>query len=1619
MRKRVSLFMVIAILIGILPNTMVFGADQQLIETINFRKYDRALDKVREGAGLEERTPTQEETSLQWNMKTVGRYDLSYYIQDGLSTNHIELEFNVTGTGDITLSPSVTTKKDASPSALVPISRHKPPYTQGQGYELVAPGNTIALKLNSQVTSENELSFIANGLNVKLKIQGENITLTTNSVKKGNLTAFGLAFEDNLIGTINEFKGFEKFEILPTHLYLDGGVLKSKEGVDYPAEKPGSKPGVLAKFKRPRHIQGDLFEYMEDGDADKVNVALVLWPQFTIQGSQTDSTGSRNLQLRFSLGDSSNIVKDSSTPTSKTTVNLADDTIGVYISQDNTGLGGQVVEWDRLGESMLVGGNAVVDFEGETVYTPGVVAADYIGYTYLEFTPTKTGEEEVELEVQPYNINVPVTYKIFENRTTNETNWVMTQEYIAPPRAESSDGKIFITVSQSLVQRYKIEASLGGGTASGSGIPTLKSQYLTFDPGQIEERPPVAPIVKVDNVYVVPGDDALNAANKPQPQAIGFDIEWRAPKLSELETKLNRGNLYYELLLRDANNAQAQPKLIKIFTAEQTTGSMIQIKPYAGGAGGYAGMGIHYTANSTFLMPKVVLKAAEPIIPDSENWGWQVIEMPAGYLDGSAMDYPTINDIEVKDNLNNIVPGTYYLSMRTIFDSNAGGILIGDESNLMAISLDEINHIIPAPTPIDPSEKNTELPAQIAQDIFFYGSDITKYVDNMLEPANWHLYPKDSDEEDIPRARYQGNYEVFVYQEKPNTAPKKAFTQTDFDNAVKRAENADNLKEINSNNQVILSEDDLQELRDGNIIPIKYPHQDMRGSEILKLTLGNLDPNQVYHIQIRARLEPWKAGRADRIERSVLSKIHAFTTSTKPIPPTPDDKVPPAPKDFWIKDQPNNTTVILGWEKAEFMQEPESEEPYYEIVRIADKQLVTAQLNSKMSLERLVDEAETSYPLIGYSTSIEGGGYIRTYTKEGWSQADPQQSTTISELTDISLTPNEIYYYYIRTVCEIEGSLVRSQWIMVPVTTSPIEPPIQLKVETPKAYTYDAKTETVISFLAPVPRDADIPQEYDFEIAVQSEMDEEYRLNYRAVRLTSRENQELMPEGYTHFVYKITDLKPGKRYDIKVRVVDKTKPASNSANYPRSLYTDKVVARTEFDEDDQEIDNKFDEYLKRYDDEVEKLRRKPYWELDGENRYSVAYKYRESYINAEMAIQSIYELQTNGEMNRLTYYLPASMLDKASDFNVIISAALGNEAMNIRPYTLTTENEDIKEAVDELNRKRIEDYYIKIEFLKMTSSGTINGEEVISPEISIDMDIVYLEEEDIIIEDDIMIALNSLIDRERRTVINLLEKELDKGTINDDRLKDIIDEAVIDITSDHKKEVRQILRSETDKTVSINAIEKPILLVSILDSYAVNGYYLEGSWTSVEVLQANGGFAIEAQKLGVYAFTGKTGLNTAVPGLSAQQDIISKYNLEDFFVLDAYMIKTAASKKQVYGAVARVLGAKRNTDYMEFLRLREIKGITSIGLDKGIRQDEAVYVLMQTYEKLYNKPIGAINIKNRQSVTNIGAFQVPYRPYVYAAVELKIIQNPNLQVLPSKAMSAEEIIKMLSRIITR
>jgi hypothetical protein len=1580
MRKRMAVLLTLVMFLGTLNGMVVKAATPEFVEKYNYQLVKEGLADGENGlqptTGLREK-----EAAVKWDMAQIGTYTLSYYIEQTGVTNKVEMTFEVDASDQVKMETKLS---------VPPAKFSYREYSAGKWIwkEKVPDGtNTFTyeeLFLNSTTSTvgfeKQQLSFLAGTLPVKLMLKGRTIHLSTEGVEAGNITEFKLKYNDNNAveeDSLKTIKGLKNFTVKPTHL-TEGGGLDSQVSLTS-GEAAGSKPGVRISFDKPKEVTGTQTAFTAI-EGDNIKAVLNLWISTSPTGGSSSDTNN-SITLKFGLGSNPQITDELGAAKGETQISGDSPNISVYVSESK--YIDEVVQWDKLKASMLIG--AGLTLEGGSIDELSNAEKSFSpqnnGHTYLEYSVFRSSESQVGIRIIPYNINGAVTYSLSQGASPGSLKKILDHYY--PNKVNNTEPVYIYVPNISQESYYQLEADIGGQTI-------LKSQITHFQVANETAPPSISRVETVNNIYAVPADEVGG-----QPQAAGFDITWQAPAKDELNSLLGKGDIYYELSFHRTKKEEREAEdsaVIKIFKVSKD-GAAIKVET----ASGTAGEGRYSASGNVFEVRGVVLK-------NIDEAKWEQIDVAADRFTGD--DYESGDAVDDMDYYE--IPGTYYASINAIFDPDEPGkkIAQSQDSSDIAVPIDNVIEIIPVPSDIRSIDRSdiSKLPPSIQYDIEMQKVDITSYVEKMLKPAGIYL------EEPANFGSYKGIYEVFLYQKNQN---KQSYTEADLEEAMSTPGAAVN---VTTGSILTLNTEQLGNLRAGKVLPIRYEIPSLQGqADRAVLSLDNLDPNQVYYAKVRVRLEPFKAGESLAMRYSIFSKTHSFTTTALPQPPKPEDKVPPAPSAFYVDEQPNNTTAILKWGKAEFEPDQDMGNPHYELVRVTEAELKENEKSNTKTIESLTGDNDN---IIGFSTKDDTILTIGGKAAD-WQQLSPVQSSNSMRLEDNSLSPNTIYYYYIRTVCIIENQAVRSQWIMVPVTSQPVERPIRLQVETPQKYSYEPKTETVISFLAPIPKDAKVPEEYEFEIAVQGELDDSFRSDYKTTLLTSKEDPNLVPSGYVHYVYKLHDLKPGRRYDIKVRIVDKTQSKPTNGDYPKSLYSEKAVVRTEFDEDDQEIDDKFDQYLKRYDDEVEKLRRKPYWEADGKNRFSVAYKYRESYINAELAVQNIYELQTDETMNSLTYYLPASMLDRASDFNVIINAALGNESISLRPYTLTADNEDIQEAVTKLNQKDIEDYYIQLEFTKMASAGKINGETVISSELVVDIELVYLEEEDMLIEDSIMIELNKLIERERKAIITLLEKELDKGKMDDDRLQDIIDDAVSDIKEDHLKETQDILEDVIDKKVTVDTIEKPILITSVLDSYAVNGYYLEGTWQSVEVIQANGGFTIEAYKLGIYAFTGKEDMTSTLPQLGMHQTLISKYSLTDFFVLDAYMIKTGVSKSQLYGAAARVLGAPRGTDYNEYLKGRGIKGVTGIGLDKGIRQDEAIYILMQAYEKIYNKPITAIQIKNRQSITNIGAFQVPYRPYVYAAVELKIVQNTGSQVLPSKAMSVEEIIKILSAIVPK
>ena len=1610
MRRRIA---------GLLAFVLMFAAMHGVVplqaastKPLGFEMTKEILKEEAKGLELTTVNSGFQETALaKWDVGSDGYYRLSYNIEargnaGAVVTKKVDLEFyangkNVDFTGR-TYNYGNATAPISSPSAETNTYRVRTVTNGTWSDGATTTDSVISAQLVRDGVSltSRELNLVVNSismpmdggksetLNIRIKFDGTKILVYTNGVAKGNLTKFLLETKVLSTDTYAEvtsemvFNGPKNYAIEPIHLTSDSSITLTQI-TDPQAVKPGSMPGIKISFDKIREINssGVFTEVTGAAASQKAIIAL------TTENPSVSETKSMRLDFVPKVGGAITANATGSTATGTVYQDASNTSkLAIYLSKQKP-VGCQVdpIIWDALDKSMLVNGS----FEyGDN---PSIFWPANKGYTYLEYTISKTNDSQIKLDITPYKINTKATYNIYINNAGNFGEKSTPQMIYEYDPNKTNNASISTVVPTNIATYFKIEVKVDSNT--------YVSQIVYYNPNLFNAIPEVTQIKQIDNVYVVPGEN-----NNTQPQAIGFDIEWLAPQ--DLLQVLTRGDLYYELLL-DTNKdaAKSNTTYSKIFKVSLKDGNPV-VEVAAGENEGElkSAPGKRYNPSAqSFTMENVVLKKFGEA-------GWQWIDLNDEHLNKENSEYvnTVVDPSKLKNGpMNYQVPGVYYLSLRTVFvDKQAPTqkVLYSIQSNKVSISLDNVKEIIPVPkniTATDITDKDKNL---IREKIRYDNVDIENYVKKMLEPANKFLYTGT----DVSN-RYAGEYEIYLYQKKDKLNQRAQ--EVANNSLLARTITITSSSVIDLNVAFNGTKKDIDLLREGDVVPIIASGDILRGIGNGSFEIIGLDPNQVYYITIRTRLNPYQNGQLLSPVYSEFSSECVFTTTTKPVPPTPEDKVPPAPKKIWVIEQPNNNTVTLGWEKADFEPDAEVAKTYYEFIR-TNKQLQTTEMGQ--DVETLVGADITR---VGFRSDspTANNPYMSTYLNStgSWINLTPEQLASAFKLTDSTLNPNNVYYYYVRTVCMISGKSVRSTWIMVPVTTTPVAPPINLKVELAKDYSHNPKEEIVISFDAPVPAGANIPNDYEFEIAVQSELDSEYSTTkYRVVQLTSKQDPKLTPEGYTHFVYKLYDLKPNKRYDIKVRIKDKTKQLAAGESYPTSLYCDKVTTRTEYDEDTQKEENAYAEYLKKFDSAVEKLRRRPYWEV----KKGTYYKYREGYISAEIAMQREYDLITNSEESEAYYYMPAKALSVASNAGTVLNIKLGDQTVSVRPYTLTEENEAIKKAIKLMNENDLKDYYIGIHVSTGRRSGAVNGETPISPEITINMELIYMNQEDLLTEDDIMIALNNLIAKERLDFIKELEKKVNKGIIADDVLQDLVDDAVADITSDHVAKVEKIIKREKRKTITINTIEKAILIINKTDSFAVNGYYYESKWESVPTYMAGEGFALEAIKLGSYIFTGQKSLVETVPEAAPYQTMIAKYGLADFFKIDNYSLKTVVTKEQVYGSVARMIGAPRGTDYLVYLRNNGIKGITAIGLAKGIRQDEAIYIIMQGYEKIYKRPIATIVIKNKQSVQNIGAFQAPYRPYVYAAVELKIVDNPNAKVLPSKQLSVKEVIQMLSKL---
>lgn len=1583
MRKITSLTLVASIMFQILlPTTWLLTYAQTEAPLYGFQwEKDRSLNRNLE---LNNIKPGETEALVSWKMgNEIGSYILEYFIEkasDSGEAEKVQLEFKRDGSNQSIAQ--VIVKVLDSRGDVIPKTYREYDFNNPNEDKWNQSSNTQQVTTNVSRGSKYPGGRIGVGANMEIRFRwgtDNTIYVQTNSIKNGNITPFKLQHDSINVGedaTIYILTALEGYRISPVHISETTG--ESKVMVEVPSEEhPGSKPGIKIQLKRPKDFNFSSFQYKEltEENAKKIGATLVI----------SDLTDTAKAQLAFNLGSGAKITGIDN-QTGEKTLTYENGTYSMYLAKDDLG-SEEIVKWEALKESLIFKqvDLSLIKHEGAKVQALGTFApidkglGDDIGrYTYLGYTIKRSSIQDAYIEVQPYKgtANTEFTYSV--QMSSDGGNWNTLVEHKYMPISNDEAIPFTIPVPFSFThsnQYYKITVKYSQGT--------IYSQTLHYKPDKDLTIPPPTPIIQsVDNIYVVPP-----AKIGHQPEAIGFNLTWSAPKNSNpdnlLSKLLEQGNIYYELYLHDDKEAEAGT-LINVFKVSMDNDNNIIVDPFGGSSGKSVLPKMRYnSSDDTFTMENVVLKN-----PGKDKWE-QIVGMEADYETNTK--YPQLTKDNIQDNLDKSVPNVYYLTMRALYnprDTEAGTAIkmgVSNGSNPKSISLSLLEEVIPVPTQIEsknlPDETDTNA---IVQSLSWGNIDLARYKMQMLDPLNLSI-SNDS----------KRTYEVYLYQ-------KKNIKESEL---IETTPGAINLEIANSVAE--LEKEHIETLRNGGIVRLDYTGTSSTGMNNIKIE--NLDANQVYYVTMRVRLDI-TGDKGGESRHSVFSKEHSFTTYSRPSEPAPGERVPSVPEELRVISQLNNTTATIGWKAPNYTKQ-DDEELYYEIIRIDSRTLVKQEDSRMLSVEKLIS-GDTKGEIEAWRTKEP---FVYKYSKgtSVWEQAILQQASNRLQLEDAGLNPNKIYYYYVRTVLVIDGEEVYSSWVGIPVTTDPIQKPIMLKVEDKDTYSHDPKREIVVSFLAPIPQDASVPGEYDFDIAVQGELDEEYRLDYTTTRLTSKEESKNIPTGYTHFVYKISNAKPGKRYDIKVRVVDKVKGMVNN-EYPKSLYSDRVTTRTHFDQDEQDKDDKFAEYIKYFEDKTEALRRKSYWSLD-EGKSTFAIKYRSNYIMPEMGATRTYSLEAKEGVLDFNYYMPASVITSANLDQISFEVKQDTITYTIRPSMITTELEELQAILEDIGEKKIRDYYVLFQFSQV--SRATSKEEYLTPEIIVSIDLVRLKEEDLIIEDDIMIALNKRIGQEKSNFINDLEKALERGKILSADLDIIINDSINEIEKRHQSDVKSIIRSNSNRTVSIDNWNKQMLIMATIDSTAIaEGYFIDKTNVPLPTFNVAGGYGIEADKPGSYIFMGQKIVMPTIPGVGSASNIVAKYQLTDFFGTNGVINPSSpATKRSVLGAMARVLGAPRGADYNQYLKQANIKGVTNLGMDSSIKKGEAIYLIMQVYETNMKKPIGSVYVKNRTAVSNIRDFNPLHQPYVLVAVDSKIISG---NIKPHDTMQIKDVLQMLTNILT-
>ncbi len=969
-------------------------------------------------------------------------------------------------------------------------------------------------------------------------------------------------------------------------------------------------------------------------------------------------------------------------------------------------------------------------------------------------------------------------------------------------------------------------------------------------------------------------------------------------------------------------------------------------------------------------------------------------------------------------------PSVYYLKMKGSYINSVGDLKETAYCNPVNVTLDaNTNIVLPPP-------QNIAVNNITSKSFKINWSTLTeKLFGEYLESNNYTLKDKNS-----------ALVNIFVTQ-------KNVMTETDSEKQLAYFKNEDvvaiDFQQVVDRSIIDEVTIDLSSmidyLRDNKMVKITNAPQNLDLNTQVVNIIG-LDRNTVYYTALQTALNVVNIadGSEEQVVSDAVSQILNVTTKAEDdlISPKPEEIPPISPKDFKEDTAAEKapTRINLTWTDV---KEPENINGIevtkeYELIRL-DKKLDENLYNERTPFNdfwrtRLGDlsaSAKVAWQTASSKASNEnlliynGSNFVLDTSKTNGKHQYKTDKHPKLDFVDDSVMPNRIYYYYLRTVRMAKDSsgnfkeVAWSSWEPVAVTTVPIVKPENLKVERDETYfTYDKNTEMVISFFAAIPKGttfSEIAQLYPLEYSIMEDGGE-WKTYTMDVTNTSRfKNGTEQKTGYQQYVYKITGLKPGTGYTVKVRMKARVNSLNESpAIFDTSLDSNTVYHRTNLDQGEYDQEQDMKKWLDLFDKEVLLLATKPYWTIvNTTSDYEVIYRTKTFGGELQKAVSKAYEFEST-DQTKQTYYLPASALTNSDELGIGFKVVRNDMEVLIRPDSFDKNpSEAISSVLSKIKQGDVKDYYIKVEVTFNKSTQTINNASPLTEQIQVKISAVGSKEMEKTVDANFVDLYNKAING--NTVETAIREKLKidlraalKKNATNEELYQLVMKAVKDVDTKLTKQIGNDFDYNTKNNFVINSLPQKLLITANVNSTNnVSGYRKNNTtWEIQNTFNYGNKKGFETSLLGIFVFAGRT-VNlpdiSGIPNSNDIKDLIAKYGLDDYLGKDIIDSNAYTTKYMIVGSIARILGATNTQDEIAFLNSKGIN-VNRNKLYNNISNQEALYLVMALYEKKTNTNLSSIKITNYSIMPNMSNVNEEYKKSLQAAIQLGIWTDTSISV---------------------